>query len=41
MIVLTYEVKASARVANGTWRLRVNDNVVASGGSIDAFGLQF
>lgn len=37
----TYQVNASASVANGTWRLRVNDNATGDTGFIDVFSLQF
>lgn len=37
----TYSVNASASVANGTWRLRVNDNATGDTGFIDVWSLQF
>lgn len=37
----SYTVNASASVANGTWKLRVNDNAGGDTGFIDAWGLQF
>ncbi len=40
-IFQTYTVNASASAANGTWRLRVNDNAGGDTGVIDAFSLQF
>ncbi|MEV7616833.1 S8 family serine peptidase [Streptomyces sp. NPDC089799] len=40
-IAQTYTVNASAEVANGTWKLRVNDNANADTGKIDAWNLTF
>ena len=40
-ILTTYTVNASSEVANGTWRLRVNDNANADTGYIDKWSLQF
>ncbi|MEU3609527.1 S8 family serine peptidase [Streptomyces sp. NPDC035033] len=40
-IVQTYTVNASAEVANGVWKLRVNDNANADTGRIDAWNLTF
>lgn len=40
-IITTYTVNASAAVANGTWRLRVNDNAAGDTGYIDSWSLQF
>ncbi|MFB7784332.1 S8 family peptidase [Streptomyces vinaceus] len=40
-IVKTYTVNASSEVANGVWKLRVNDNANADTGKIDAWALQF
>ncbi len=37
----TYTVDASSEVANGTWRLRVNDNAAQDTGKIDSWSLQF
>jgi hypothetical protein len=37
----SYTVNASASIANGTWRLRVNDNASGDSGFIDAWSLQF
>ncbi|MER5931923.1 S8 family serine peptidase [Streptomyces sp. NPDC002054] len=37
----TYTVNASAEVANGTWKLRVNDNASQDTGKIDAWNLTF
>ncbi|MEV7520201.1 S8 family serine peptidase [Streptomyces sp. NPDC091371] len=36
-----YTVNASAEVANGTWKLRVNDNASADTGKIDSWNLTF
>jgi lysyl endopeptidase len=36
-----FTVNASASVANGTWKLRVNDNANGDTGIIDAWSLQF
>ncbi|MEU8524504.1 MULTISPECIES: S8 family peptidase [Streptomyces] len=40
-IVQTYTVNASAEVANGVWKLRVNDNAAQDVGKIDAWNLTF
>jgi hypothetical protein len=40
-IFQSYTVNASASAANGTWKLRVNDNAGGDIGLIDAFSLQF
>ncbi len=40
-IFQTYTVNASSEVANGTWKLRVNDNAAGDVGIIDAWSLQF
>ncbi|MFE5797373.1 S8 family serine peptidase [Streptomyces sp. NPDC056503] len=40
-IVQTYTVNASSEVANGVWKLRVNDNASADTGKIDAWNLTF
>ncbi|MFF2779774.1 S8 family serine peptidase [Streptomyces sp. NPDC058052] len=40
-IVQTYTVNASSEVANGVWKLRVNDNASADTGRIDAWNLTF
>ena len=40
-IVQTYTVNASSEVANGTWRLRVNDNAAADTGSLNSWSLRF
>ncbi|MFI9647172.1 S8 family peptidase [Streptomyces sp. NPDC052040] len=37
----TYTVNASARTANGTWRLRVGDYAMFDTGKIDSWSLQF
>jgi lysyl endopeptidase len=37
----TFTVNASGSAANGTWRLRVNDNASGDVGHIDAWSLQF
>ncbi|MGW5850201.1 S8 family peptidase [Streptomyces sp. NPDC055254] len=37
----TYTVNASSEVANGTWKLRVNDNAGGDIGRIDAWNLTF
>lgn len=37
----SYTVNASASVANGTWKLRVNDNATGDTGTIDVWSLQF
>ncbi|GAA0307157.1 serine protease [Streptomyces polychromogenes] len=40
-IVKTVTVNASSEVANGVWKLRVNDNAAADTGKIDSWALQF
>ncbi|WP_017236579.1 S8 family serine peptidase [Streptomyces sp. SS] len=40
-IAQTYTVNASAEVANGVWKLRVNDNASQDTGKIDAWNLTF
>ncbi|MFE9841881.1 S8 family peptidase [Streptomyces goshikiensis] len=40
-IAQTYTVNASSEVANGTWKLRVNDNAGGDTGKIDAWNLTF
>ncbi|MCC0096211.1 S8 family peptidase [Streptomyces flavotricini] len=40
-IVKTYTVNASSEVANGVWKLRVNDNANVDTGKIDSWALQF
>ncbi|WP_234379897.1 S8 family peptidase [Streptomyces caniscabiei] len=40
-IAQTYTVNASSEVANGTWKLRVNDNAASDTGKIDAWNLTF
>jgi subtilisin family serine protease len=40
-IAQTYTVNASAEVANGVWKLRVNDNAAQDTGRIDAWNLTF
>ncbi|MCB5166897.1 S8 family peptidase [Streptomyces bambusae] len=40
-ILQTYSVNASSEVANGTWKLRVNDNANIDTGKIDSWALQF
>ncbi|MFI8277950.1 S8 family peptidase [Streptomyces sp. NPDC085929] len=40
-IVQTFTVNASSEVANGVWKLRVNDNANADTGKIDAWNLTF
>ncbi|MFJ4871942.1 S8 family peptidase [Streptomyces sp. NPDC088757] len=40
-IVQTYTVNASSEVANGVWKLRVNDNASQDSGRIDAWNLTF
>ncbi len=37
----TYAVNASAETADGSWKLRVNDNWVNDTGYINAWSLQF
>ncbi|MBT2481292.1 S8 family peptidase [Streptomyces sp. ISL-94] len=40
-IIKTFTVNASAEVANGVWKLRVNDNANLDTGKIDSWALQF
>ncbi len=40
-IIATYTVNASSELAQGTWRLRVNDNAAGDVGRIDKWSLQF
>ncbi|MEU4731756.1 MULTISPECIES: S8 family peptidase [unclassified Streptomyces] len=40
-IVRTFTVDASARAANGVWKLRVNDGADGDTGKIDSWALQF
>ncbi|MFD9031396.1 S8 family serine peptidase [Streptomyces sp. NPDC059567] len=40
-IVQTFTVNASSEVANGVWKLRVNDNAAQDTGKIDAWNLTF
>lgn len=40
-IAQSYTVNASPEVANGTWKLRVNDNAASDTGTIDAWNLTF
>ncbi|MER5728229.1 S8 family serine peptidase [Streptomyces sp. NPDC002138] len=40
-IIQTFTVNASSEVANGVWKLRVNDNASADTGKIDAWNLTF
>ncbi|MFG2639481.1 S8 family serine peptidase [Streptomyces sp. NPDC048370] len=40
-LVQTFTVNASAEVANGVWKLRVNDNASQDTGKIDAWNLTF
>ncbi|MFZ3492669.1 S8 family peptidase [Streptomyces sp. 5.8] len=40
-IATTYTVNASTEVANGTWKLRVNDNAGGDIGKIDSWNLAF
>ncbi|MFE2549230.1 S8 family peptidase [Streptomyces sp. NPDC059355] len=40
-IVKTYTVNASSEVANGVWKLRVNDNANVDTGKVDSWALQF
>lgn len=40
-IIQTFTVNASAVAANGTWRLRVNDNAAGDTGTLDSWSLQF
>ncbi|MGP3688244.1 S8 family peptidase [Streptomyces sp. IBSNAI002] len=40
-IIRTFTVNASSEVANGVWKLRVNDNANIDTGKIDSWALQF
>ncbi|MCX4691231.1 S8 family peptidase [Streptomyces sp. NBC_01408] len=40
-IIKTFTVNASSEVANGVWKLRVNDNANIDTGKIDSWALQF
>jgi PKD repeat protein len=40
-IIQTFTVNASSEVANGTWKLRVNDNANGDTGTLDQWSLQF
>ncbi|WP_438319063.1 S8 family peptidase [Streptomyces sp. HUAS TT3] len=40
-VLQTYSVNASSEVANGVWKLRVNDNANVDTGKIDSWALQF
>ena len=40
-VITTYSVNASAKAANGTWQLKVQDVYRADAGFIDAWSLQF
>ncbi|MEU3722129.1 S8 family peptidase [Streptomyces sp. NPDC031705] len=40
-LIRTYTVNASSEVANGVWKLRVNDNANLDTGKIDSWALQF
>ncbi|SEM14380.1 serine protease [Stigmatella aurantiaca] len=40
-IITTYTVNASSEVANGTWKLRVNDKAAGDTGYLDKWNLQF
>jgi hypothetical protein len=40
-IIRSYTVNASSELANGTWKLRVNDNANADTGRLDKWSLQF
>ncbi|EFL17373.1 S8 family peptidase [Streptomyces sp. C] len=40
-IIRSYTVNASSEVANGVWKLRVNDNANIDTGKIDSWALQF
>ncbi|GGZ42193.1 serine protease [Streptomyces inusitatus] len=40
-VITTYSVNASSEVANGVWKLRVNDNAAQDTGKIDSWALQF
>lgn len=40
-IIQTFTVNASSELANGTWKLRVNDNAGGDTGTLDSWSLQF
>ncbi len=40
-LIRTYTRNVSSEVANGTWKLRVNDNASQDTGRIDKWSLQF
>jgi len=40
-VIGTFTVNASSELANGTWKLRVNDNAAGDVGRIDKWSLQF
>jgi serine protease len=40
-ILTTYTVNASSEVANGTWKLRINDKAAGDTGYLDKWSLQF
>ncbi|MDZ4377722.1 MAG: proprotein convertase P-domain-containing protein [Xanthomonadaceae bacterium] len=40
-VIGTFTINASSEVANGTWKLRVNDNATGDTGRIDKWSLQF
>jgi serine protease len=40
-VIGTFTINASSEVANGTWKLRVNDNASGDTGRIDKWSLQF
>lgn len=40
-IVQTFTVNASSELANGTWKLRVNDNAAGDTGRLNSWSLQF
>ncbi len=40
-IIKTVTINASTEVANGLWKLRVNDNVGGDTGTLDSWSMQF
>ena len=40
-IVQTFTVNASSELANGTWKLRINDNAAGDTGRLNSWSLQF
>nr|WP_225444833.1 proprotein convertase P-domain-containing protein [Pseudomarimonas arenosa] len=40
-VIGTFTVNASSELANGTWKLRVNDNANGDTGYLDKWSLQF